>query len=219
MYNIILKRIIDCAFSLIVLTALLPLLIFLTVLIAILMRGNPFFLQNRPGKQCHIFSVIKFKTMNDARDEKRELLPDAQRLTKVGAFLRKTSLDEVPQLINVLKGDMSLIGPRPLLIQYLPYYSKRENKRHLVRPGITGLAQISGRSKLGWDERLELDVQYVESISALNDFKIFLKTIKNVLARKDISVVPDAPDLNKQRELKLNDTPCQQTNSDDVHTK
>jgi lipopolysaccharide/colanic/teichoic acid biosynthesis glycosyltransferase len=157
--------------------------------------------------------------MNDSKNEKGKFLPDAQRLTKVGAFLRKASLDEFPQLINVLKGDMSLIGPRPLLIQYLPYYSKRETMRHLVRPGITGLAQVNGRSKLGWDERLELDVQYVESISALNDFKILLRTVKNVLARKDISVVPDAPDLDKQREMKLKDMRLQQTTGDDVHAK
>lgn len=140
----------------------------------------------------NIFKIIKFKTMNDAKDREGNLLPDAERLTKIGAFIRKTSLDEMPQLLNVIKGDMSLIGPRPLLVRYLPFYTERESIRHTVRPGITGLAQVNGRNFLDWNKRLELDAQYVENISFINDIKIALLTIKNVVARKDIAVVPGA---------------------------
>lgn len=153
-------------------------------------RGNPFFFQKRPGRNEKIFKVIKFKSMNDRRDEKGYLLPDKERLTKVGALVRKTSLDEIPQLINVLKGDMSLIGPRPLLTQYLPYYTKREKLRHTVRPGITGWAQVNGRNTVNWDERLEMDVQYVENMSFIKDIKIIIMTVKNVIKRKDIVVIP-----------------------------
>jgi undecaprenyl phosphate N,N'-diacetylbacillosamine 1-phosphate transferase len=153
-------------------------------------NGKPFFVQKRPGKNERIFSIIKFKSMNDRKDADGNLLPDRQRLTKVGAFVRKTSLDEIPQLINVLKGDMSLIGPRPLLVSYLPFYTEREKLRHTVRPGITGLAQISGRNNLNWDERLELDAQYVENICFAVDIKILTKTIKGVVSRKDVLTIP-----------------------------
>ena len=163
-------------------------------------NGKPFFYQLRPGKGERIFRIIKFKTMNDRCDANGQLLPDAERLTKIGAFVRKTSLDEIPQLLNVLKGDMSLIGPRPLLVKYLPYYSKREQLRHTVRPGITGLAQVNGRNKLNWDDRLELDAQYVENLSFLLDIKILFRTIINVLLRKDIAVgYIDLDDYRKNR--------------------
>ena len=163
-------------------------------------NGKPFFYQLRPGKGERIFRIIKFKTMNDRCDANGQLLPDAERLTKIGAFVRKTSLDEIPQLLNVLKGDMSVIGPRPLLVKYLPYYSKREQLRHTVRPGITGLAQVNGRNKLNWDDRLELDAQYVENLSFLLDIKILFRTIINVLLRKDIAVgYIDLDDYRKNR--------------------
>lgn len=138
--------------------------------------GSPFFFQKRPGKNEKVFSIMKFKTMTDKRDANGDLLPNKERLTKFGSFLRKSSLDEIPQLINIIKGDMSLIGPRPLRVHYLQYYTKRECKRHTVRPGITGLAQVSGRNALYWDDRLELDVKYVENISLLMDLKILFMT-------------------------------------------
>lgn len=182
----------DLVISLVVFLIVLP--IFITIMLSLMIanKGNPFFVQKRPGKDEKIFSIIKFKTMNDAKDEQGNLLSDSERLTKIGSFIRKTSLDEIPQLINVIKGDMSLIGPRPLLVRYLPYYTDREAKRHSVRPGITGLAQVNGRNFLDWDSRLELDVKYVESISFLNDIKIALLTVRNVITRKDIAVVPGA---------------------------
>ena len=150
--------------------------------------AGAFFFQERPGKDERIFKVIKYKTMTDERDKEGNLLPDAQRLTEVGRFVRSTSLDELPQLFNVLKGDMALIGPRPLLVQYLPYYTERERLRHTVRPGISGWAQVHGRNTVKWDDRLELDAYYAEHLSFSMDLKIVLMTIKNVLQRKDISV-------------------------------
>ena len=151
--------------------------------------AGAFFFQDRPGKDERIFKVIKFKSMTDERDSEGNLLPDAQRLTKVGRFVRATSIDELPQIINVLKGDMALIGPRPLLVEYLPYYTERERKRHSVRPGITGYTQTHGRNNLTWDERLEMDVYYVENLSFVMDLKVFFRTIYNVLARKDVQVI------------------------------
>ncbi len=196
MYQNGIKRVLDFLVSLVMLILLSP--IFLIVLTALFItnHGDPFFVQPRPGKNEKTFRLLKFKTMTDAKDKNNVLLPDTDRLTKVGIFIRKTSLDEIPQLINVLKGDMSLIGPRPLLMKYLPYYSKREKKRHLVRPGITGLAQVSGRNNLNWDIRLSMDVDYVENLTFLLDIKIFFKTIKSVLSSKDIvvdagAVIPD----------------------------
>ena len=143
----------------------------------------------RPGKDERIFKVIKYKSMTDERDDDGNLLPDAKRLTSVGRFIRATSIDELPQLLNVLKGDMALIGPRPLLVEYLPYYTERERLRHTVRPGITGYTQVHGRNNLSWDERLEMDVYYVEHVSFTMDFKIFFKTIYNVISRKDVQVI------------------------------
>lgn len=157
--------------------------------------AGAFFLQERPGKDEKIFKLIKFKTMTDERDAEGNLLPDKDRITPVGKLLRKTSLDELPQLINVLKGDMSLVGPRPLLVRYLPYYTERERLRHKVRPGITGLAQVNGRNNLSWDDRLELDVQYVENIRFKNDFRIFTITIFKVIKSEDVIEIMD-PQLN-----------------------
>lgn len=151
--------------------------------------AGAFFFQPRPGKGEKIFNVIKFKSMTDERDENGDLLPDAKRLTKVGRFVRATSIDELPQFINVLKGDMALIGPRPLLVEYLPYYTEREAKRHSVRPGITGYTQVHGRNNLPWNERLEMDVYYVEHLSFKTDFMVFWQTVVNVLSRKDVQVI------------------------------
>ena len=171
MYKSFFKRIFDILFSLSLLFALSPILIIVAILLYLANNGSVFFYQQRPGKGEKIFRIMKFKTMNDSVDENGELLSDTDRLTKTGRFVRKTSLDEIPQLVNILKGDMSLIGPRPLLIKYLPFYSKQERKRHTVLPGITGLAQISGRNLLDWDERLRKDCEYVENVSFLLDVK------------------------------------------------
>lgn len=200
MYRNIIKPVLDFLTALIAFIVLSPIFVVVMVGLWFANDGKPFFYQLRPGKGERIFRIIKFKTMNDRRDANGQLLPDAERLTKIGAFVRKTSLDEIPQLLNVLKGDMSVIGPRPLLVKYLPYYSKREQLRHTVRPGITGLAQVNGRNKLNWDDRLELDAQYVENLSFLLDIKILFRTIINVLLRKDIAVgYIDLDDYRKNR--------------------
>lgn len=174
----------------------------LYAIIAILVRvklGSPvIFAQDRPGKGEMIFKLYKFRTMTDEKDENGELLPDEIRLTKFGKFLRKTSLDELPEAFNIIKGDMSIIGPRPLLIQYLPYYTEKEKTRHSVCPGLTGLAQISGRNYLMWDERIALDVTYVEKITFINDLKILLKTIVKVIKRADVAE-KRIPPLNVMR--------------------
>lgn len=192
MYKIVFKRLLDFLASLIVITLASPLFIIISLLLALNNKGTPFFFQKRPGKNEKIFKIIKFKTMNDATDEKGNLLSDQDRLTKLGGLLRKSSLDEIPQLLNILIGNMSFIGPRPLLIRYLPYYSENEKKRHTVRPGITGLAQVSGRNILAWDDRLTKDVFYVNNISFILDIKIFIKTIHNVLISKDVVVNPNS---------------------------
>lgn len=187
MYCNYFKRILDFIISLIALIVLSPLLLVITILLYIYNDGaGAFFLQERPGKNGRIFKIIKFKTMNDRRDEQGKLLPDISRLTRVGRFVRQLSLDEIPQLINVLKGDMSLIGPRPLLVQYLPLYSERQSRRHEVRPGITGWAQVNGRNSLTWKERFELDVWYVDHISLKTDIKILYLTIIKVIRRDNI---------------------------------
>lgn len=203
MYAHFFKRLIDFTIVFIVLLIIWPILLLITIWLHFANKGaGAFFTQERPGKGEKIFKVIKFKSMTDERDAQGNLLPDAQRLTKVGKFVRLTSIDELPQLINVLKGDMSLIGPRPLLPQYLPYYTERERKRHSVRPGITGLAQVNGRNNLKWDDRLELDVQYVENISLIMDLRILGQTIMNVIKHKDIVVVPGSKSqpLNIERD-------------------
>lgn len=188
-----------------------PLLLVVTVWLHFANKGaGAFFTQERPGKDERIFKLYKFKSMTDERDAEGNLLPDGKRLTSVGRFIRKTSLDELPQLWNVLKGDMSFIGPRPLLVQYLPYYSERERKRHCVLPGISGLAQVSGRKCISWDRKLELDVYYVENLSILLDLKICFTTMKKVLSQENVLVVTgnvEGPlDLNKERAMKLQKT-------------
>ena len=188
MYKFIIKRIIDFTIVFCALLILWPILLLITIWLHFANKGaGAFFFQERPGKDERIFKVIKFKTMTDERDENGKLLPDAVRLTKVGRFVRSTSIDELPQLINVLKGDMALIGPRPLMPKYLPLYSPEQHRRHEVRPGITGWAQINGRNNISWTKKFELDVWYVDHCSFALDVKIILMTIKKVLFREDIS--------------------------------
>lgn len=203
MYQKLIKPLIDVLIAGITFLILLPIFIFISVLLSFTYGGNPFFVQPRPGKNERIFCVIKFRTMNDKRDEEGNLLPDSQRLTPIGKFVRKTSLDEIPQLLNVIKGDMSLIGPRPLLVQYLPYYSIKERKRFEVRPGITGLAQVSGRNMLKWDKRLALDVDYVDNLSLVLDLKIIWRTVINVFTSKDIVVDSASIMLNLDDERRI----------------
>lgn len=187
-YKHFLKRMLDFFLALCALVILWPVLLIVTIWLHFANKGTGvFFLQDRPGKDGKIFKIIKFKTMTDERDEEGKLLPDAERLTKVGRFVRLTSLDELPQLINVLKGDMALIGPRPLLVQYLPLYSKEQICRHEVRPGITGWAQVNGRNAISWRKKFELDVWYVDHCSFRLDLKILFLTIKKVFAREGIS--------------------------------
>ena len=188
MYKNFFKRFFDFCISLVALIIISPILLVITIWLHFANRGaGAFFLQERPGKDAKIFKVIKFKTMTDERDAEGNLLPDAERLTKVGSFVRSTSIDELPQLINVLKGDMALIGPRPLLVQYLPLYSPEQARRHEVRPGISGWAQCHGRNAISWTEKFKLDVWYVDHVSLLTDLKVIFITIKNVLMRKDIN--------------------------------
>ena len=187
MYRKIIKPLFDFLSAVIGLCLLSPLLVLVTIGLYFANDGKPFFLQPRPGKNGKVFKIIKFKTMNDKKDLQGKLLSDAERLTKIGSFVRKTSLDEIPQLINVVKGDMSLIGPRPLLVHYLHLYSDFQNRRHEVKPGITGWAQVNGRNAISWDRKFELDVWYVDHVSLLMDFKIIMFTIKKVIFREGIS--------------------------------
>ena len=188
MYKRFFKRFFDFWIALIALIVLSPILLIVTVWLHFANKGaGAFFFQERPGKNAKIFKVIKFKSMTDERDENGNLLPDAQRLTKIGKFVRSTSIDELPQLINVFKGDMALIGPRPLLVQYLPLYSPEQARRHEVRPGITGWAQCNGRNAISWTKKFELDVWYVDNISLKTDLKVIFTTIKKVLQRADIN--------------------------------
>ena len=187
MYRHFFKRFLDFWISLIVLVCISPLLIVVTIWLHFANKGaGAFFLQERPGKDGRIFKVIKFKTMTDERDANGELLPDEDRLTKVGKFVRSTSIDELPQLINVLKGDMALIGPRPLLVQYLPLYSEEQMRRHEVRPGISGWAQCHGRNAISWKQKFEYDVRYVDHLSFMTDLEVVFITIKKVLFREGI---------------------------------
>lgn len=189
-YSLYFKTLLDRVFALVVLLAISPIFLIVMFSLMITYRGNPFFYQKRPGRNEKIFKIIKFKSMNDAKDADGKLLPDALRLTWMGSLIRKTSLDEIPQLINVVKGDMSLVGPRPLLVEYLQYYTEEEKLRHTVRPGITGLAQINGRNNLDWEVRLALDVEYVKNITFFGDVKIMFQTIRKALVGKDIVVIP-----------------------------
>ncbi|WP_055447251.1 sugar transferase [Lacinutrix mariniflava] len=189
MYKTLLKPIFDFLLALIGFAILSPFFLIVLVLLMFNNQGKPFFFQKRPGKNGKIFKVIKFKTMNDKKDDKGILLPDAKRLTELGKFVRKTSLDELPQLINVLKGDMSLIGPRPLLPEYIPLYTPAQSKRHNVKPGITGWAQVNGRNAISWKKKFELDIWYVENISFKLDIKILLKTVFKVIKSEGINAV------------------------------
>jgi len=193
MYKNYFKRAIDFTIVLLALLVIWPFLLVIYIWLTIANKGaGAIFYQERPGKDEKIFRVMKFKSMTDERDAEGNLLPDKDRITAVGKFVRKTSIDELPQLINVLKGDMALIGPRPLLPEYLPYYTERERLRHTVRPGISGWAQVNGRNNVTWDQKLELDAYYVEHLSFLMDLRVLLTTVKNVLGGKDVNVVPSA---------------------------
>lgn len=192
MYKNFFKRIIDFLAAIFAIVLLSPLYLIITIFLFFANEGKPFFIQARPGKNCKIFKIVKFKTMNEKKDNEGKLLPDAQRLTKIGTFVRKTSLDEIPQLFNVLIGDMSLIGPRPLLVHYVHLYSDFQNRRHEVKPGITGWAQVNGRNAISWDKKFELDVYYVENLSFLLDVKIIFKTIKKVIKSEGINAADAA---------------------------
>jgi lipopolysaccharide/colanic/teichoic acid biosynthesis glycosyltransferase len=202
----VVKRIIDLAVSLFVLFLAIPLLILLFFLVWFNLGWPVFFTQNRPGQAGRLFTMVKFRTMTNACDSSGKLCPDQKRTTSLGRFLRRTSLDELPEFYNVLVGDMSLVGPRPLLVKYLPYFNDREIKRYNVKPGITGLAQVNGRNLLTWDKRLEMDVQYVDHLSIILDIKILILTVKNVLFQKDALAVSSEvmPDFDEFRKIQLN---------------
>ena len=187
MYRSFFKPLLDFLIAFTGFIILLPLFLLVWLILLIANNGKAFFIQLRPGKNKKLFKVIKFKTMNDRKDKKGNLLPDEKRLTSIGAFVRKTSLDEIPQLLNVIKGDMSLIGPRPLLVEYLPLYDEVQKRRHEVKPGITGWAQVNGRNTISWEKKFEYDVWYVDHLSFLLDFKIFFLTIKKVFKSEGIS--------------------------------
>lgn len=187
MYKNVIKPVVDFVVALTALIILSPVLIVISGLLSITNSGNPFFFQSRPGKDGKNFRIIKFKTMTDQKDSQGNLLSDADRLTNIGRLVRKTSIDEIPQFINVLKGEMSLIGPRPLLPEYLEIYTPRQFKRHDVKPGITGWAQVNGRNAISWTKKLELDVWYVENVSLRVDFKIMISTIRKVIFSEDIN--------------------------------
>ena len=187
MYKSSIKPVLDIFVATLLFLLLLPVFIPVAIILLLVNRGNPFFLQTRPGKNEKLFSIVKFKTMNNKRDINGVLLPDSQRLTKTGSFIRSTSLDEIPQLLNVIKGDMSLIGPRPLLPEYLPLYNNFQKQRHDVKPGITGWAQVNGRNAISWEEKFKMDVYYVKNCSFVLDSKIVFLTLKKVILRSDIS--------------------------------
>lgn len=203
MYSKYLKRCFDFTGALLLIAVLSPIYIAVYFLVRFKMGSPAIFTQDRPGKGEKVFRLYKFRSMNSATDADGNLLPDAQRITKFGKFIRKTSLDELPQFFNILKGDMSFIGPRPLLVRYLPYYTERERLRHSVRPGITGLAQVSGRNKLGWDARLECDAKYAENITFLGDAKIALATVAKVLKQSDIIATPKENYLDIERKNRI----------------
>lgn len=186
-YNSFFKRFFDFTIAFFGLLVLSPIVLLLTLMLSIANSGHPFFTQTRPGKNARLFKVIKFKTMNEKKDANGNLLPDAQRLTPVGKFIRKTSLDEIPQLINVLKGDMSLIGPRPLLVEYLPLYNKEQARRHEVKPGITGWAQINGRNAISWEQKFKYDIWYIDNCTFILDIIILVKSIEKVFKSEGIN--------------------------------
>lgn len=193
MYSTVFKRLLDLFLSLIGFLMLLPIFLVLTLYLFFSNNGKPFFFQKRPGKNERIFSIIKFKSMNDKKDKNGNLLPYEDRITKTGIFIRKYSLDEIPQLLNVIKGDMSLVGPRPLLIEYLPLYNNEQKKRHLVKPGITGWAQVNGRNAISWEQKFLLDTWYVKNISFIVDIKILALTVKKVIVKDGVN---NADNLN-----------------------
>lgn len=205
MYAKYIKRPLDFCLSLCALIVLSPILLVLTVLGALMMKGNPFFTQLRPGKDEKIFKLIKFRTMTCEKDKNGNLLPDDKRLTKYGKFLRSTSLDELPELINILKGDMAVVGPRPLLPEYLPYYTEEERHRHDVRPGLTGLAQVNGRNFISWDNRLALDVKYVLNKTFVTDMLIIAQTVLKFLKKENIAVDTNKvePNFAEERRSKM----------------
>lgn len=202
MYAKYFKRMLDFILSLIALIILSPILLIVAILVRIKLGSPIIFKQQRPGKNEKIFTLYKFRTMTDKKDENGNLLPDSERLTKFGKILRSTSLDELPELVNILKGDMAIVGPRPLLVKYLPYYTEEEKHRHDVRPGLTGLAQICGRNNLDWNERFEMDLKYVNSVSFKEDLIIIFKTISSVLKHNDIEVPRESHDLDAIRKIK-----------------
>lgn len=187
LYKRFFKRLLDFIISLLGFTILFPIFILITLFLILANQGKPFFFQLRPGKKERIFRIIKFRTMNEKRDKEGNLLPDEERLTAIGKFVRKTSLDEIPQLLNVIKGDMSLIGPRPLLVEYIPLYNEEQKRRHEVRPGITGWAQVNGRNAISWQQKFEYDVWYIDHLSFQLDIKIFWLTIRKVFQSEGIS--------------------------------
>lgn len=202
MYAHFIKRVLDFIIALLIIICLLPIYLVLIIVLSFANKGaGVFFCQDRPGKDEKIFKAIKFKSMTDEKDADGNLKSNAERITPIGKFMRKTSLDELPQMFNVINGDMALIGPRPLLVNYLPYYTDRERLRHSVRPGITGYAQTHGRNNLSWDERLAMDVYYVEHLSFGMDVKIFFRTIWNIIARKDINIVTGTSGEKKRLNL------------------
>lgn len=205
MYASFFKRLLDLLISLLALLILSPVFLITGLILSIANKENPFFLQPRPGRDEKIFKIIKFKTMNDKKDGHGNLLSDGERITPVGLFVRKTSLDEIPQLLNVIKGDMSIVGPRPLRVRYLPYYTTEERLRHSIRPGITGLAQVSGRNTLNWDDRLALDITYVKTLSFKEDVIILYKTFLKVIKSDDVVIDQSAimPDLDTYRSHKI----------------
>ncbi|TYA71821.1 sugar transferase [Seonamhaeicola marinus] len=201
MYKVWIKDFLDVILALIGLIILFPIFSIVFVCLLFINNGKPFFLQPRPGKNEKVFKIIKFKTMTDEKDAQGKLLPDELRRTSFGTFLRKSSLDEIPQLLNIIKGDMSLVGPRPLRVRYLPYYTAEEAIRHTVKPGVTGLAQVSGRNNLSWDDKLSFDITYVNSLSFTNDLIIIFRTIKKVFTwgGDEIEIGSDVLDLDELR--------------------
>jgi undecaprenyl phosphate N,N'-diacetylbacillosamine 1-phosphate transferase len=191
-YKFFFKRVIDFLIALTALIVLSPVFIVVTILLYFANQGKPFFVQARPGLNEKIFNIIKFKTMNDRKDKQGNYLPDSERLTPIGSFIRQTSLDELPQLINVLKGDMALIGPRPLLPQYLPLYNESQKRRHNIRPGITGWAQVNGRNAISWTMKFELDIWYIDNVSLATDCKVMFLTLKKVIKKEGINQAQQA---------------------------
>ncbi|MDO4394956.1 MAG: sugar transferase [Mycoplasmatota bacterium] len=199
MYQKYIKRLLDIILSLIAIIITLPIFLITGILVLIFLGKPAIFRQKRPGKNEKIFTMYKFRTMSNKKDKDGNLLPDELRLTKLGKVLRKTSLDEIPEFINILKGDMSFVGPRPLLVEYLPYYTEEEQHRHNVRPGLTGLAQVSGRNLLDWDDRFKKDIEYINNLTFKNDLKIILKTFIKVIKSENIEIPSESHDLNKVR--------------------